>query len=144
MAPFISTQVHNRSTDFKTFFYELAISTGNKQELIAYKVGQAQGVISAYMNPDSERNFPAFQIPALPREMAIAIIQYLVMQLGEPTHKGLNGKIDDELRAIVSSLGKLADDDSNGANLAEIVIDANKIIEQCNRIMQEKQQSIHA
>lgn len=137
MAKYISDTVQRRANEFKSFLYESALTTGCKQEAIAYKVGQAQGVVSAYMNPESERNFPAFQIPWLPREMAIAVITYLVSQLGEPKHEGLNGDISDELRSALEALSALSEKDKAGAPLAAIIHAAEEIHNQVNRIVAE-------
>ncbi|MBW7887420.1 MAG: hypothetical protein H3C35_03540 [Bacteroidetes bacterium] len=104
-----------QSRDFKAVLHETIIEQEEKvkQDSLAYYMNIQQSVISEYLNPDSQRNLPAFQLKNLPKEIRIPLINYLVEDLNIRTvnmvHVGkLNGQIDDEILLMAILEGELA------------------------------------
>ena len=103
-----------RAKEFKSFLYKTILSFDERirQESLAFNLEIDPSAFNHYLNPDIDRNIPAFQVKRLPKEVRIPVVNFLIEDLGARIvyfsgDMKLDGRIDDEILLVGMLEGKL-------------------------------------
>jgi len=106
---FTKEKTERAAKDFKFTLNEALHVAGEKQENLALHLGVTQAQISAWLNPNHDRNFPLALLPMLPPKMVHHIMSIINSQIKQNAAADLNGSIDDEIFLLITLEGALAE-----------------------------------
>jgi hypothetical protein len=90
---------------FKALLNDLIIDASLKQETLAYHGSIKQNTVSQWIDPQSDRHLPAFQLLLLPSEIAVPICSEVLRRFGKIVAENVfdlptDGHVDDNLLNI--------------------------------------------
>ncbi|MFZ2190016.1 MAG: hypothetical protein WAV48_04510 [Candidatus Magasanikiibacteriota bacterium] len=107
-----SIKAQETADQLKALLNDILIDAHLKQEIIAHQGGVKQCTVSQWFNPESDRNFPAFQLFLQPASLVLPICNSAISRFGKKIVENefdlpTNGAVDDNLLNIDMIQGDL-------------------------------------